>query len=147
MGAKIQKYSCQTIKHQLNIHLSRKNHPYPHFTPQESICLGMSVTKCKTQVKEHIGGVSGAFNIKKRCSVTRLGQIGTGQNEWIGTQTFLWYYYLLQIRSSFLGTLPRMLCNRNGAISHLQTEMRLLRTSVTACTIAPFGIFYVRTEI
>ena len=48
---------------------------------------------------------------------------------------------------------PRMLCNRNGAISHLQNEMGLLRTSVTACAIdkdtisAPIGIFYVRTEI
>ena len=48
---------------------------------------------------------------------------------------------------------PRMLCNRNGAISHLQTEMKFLRTSITACTIdkntfsAPFGISYVRTEI
>ena len=47
---------------------------------------------------------------------------------------------------------PRMLCNGNGAISHLQTEMGFLGTSVTAYTIdentfsAPFGIFYVRTE-
>ena len=46
-----------------------------------------------------------------------------------------------------------MLCNGNGAVSHLQTEMGFLRTSVTAYTIdentfsAPFGIFYVRTEI
>ena len=48
-----------------------------------------------------------------------------------------------------LRTMPRMLCNGNGAISHLQNEMGF----VTACTIdentfsAPFGIFYVRTEI
>ena len=48
---------------------------------------------------------------------------------------------------------PRILCNRNEAISHLQTEMGFLRTSVAAYTIdrntfsAPFGIFYVRTEI
>ena len=46
-----------------------------------------------------------------------------------------------------------MLCNGNGAISHLQTEMGFLRASVTAYTIekdtfsAPFGIFYVRTEM
>ena len=50
-------------------------------------------------------------------------------------------------------TVPQMLCNGNGAISILQIEMEFLRTSVTACTIdknifsAPFGIFYVRTEI
>ena len=49
--------------------------------------------------------------------------------------------------------MPRILCNGNGAISHLQTEMGFLRTSVTACAIdkntfsAPFGNFYVRTEI
>ena len=48
--------------------------------------------------------------------------------------------------------MPRMLCNGNGAISHLQTEMGFLRTSITAYTIdentfsAPFGIFYVKTE-
>ena len=45
-----------------------------------------------------------------------------------------------------------MLCNANGAISHLQTEMGFVE-DVTTCTIdentfsAPFGIFYVRTEI
>ena len=48
---------------------------------------------------------------------------------------------------------PRILCNGNGAISRLQTEMGFLRTSVTACIFqknifsAPFGIFYMRTEI
>ena len=42
---------------------------------------------------------------------------------------------------------------RERAISHLQTEMGFLRTSVTAYAIdkntfsAPFGIFYVRAEI
>ena len=30
---------------------------------------------------------------------------------------------------------PRMLCNGNGAISHLQTEMGFLRNSITAYTI------------
>ena len=48
---------------------------------------------------------------------------------------------------------PRMLCNRNGAISHCKLKWDLFRTSVTACTIdedtfsAPFGTFYVTTEI
>ena len=52
-----------------------------------------------------------------------------------------------------LRTMPGMLCNGNGAISHLQNEMGFLRSSITACKIdkntfsAPFGIFYVRTEI
>ena len=46
-----------------------------------------------------------------------------------------------------------MLCNGNGAISHLQTEMGFVEDFRTAFTIdkntfsAPFGIFYVRTEI
>ena len=49
-------------------------------------------------------------------------------------------------------TMPRMLCNENWAISHLQTKMGL-RTSITAGTIdkntfsAQLKIFYVRTEI
>ena len=48
---------------------------------------------------------------------------------------------------------PRILCKGNGAISHLQTKMGFLRTSVTACMIhknifsAPFRISYMRTEI
>ena len=49
-------------------------------------------------------------------------------------------------------TMPRMLCNGNGAISHCKLKWDLLRTSVTACTIdkntylAPFGTFYVKME-
>ena len=48
--------------------------------------------------------------------------------------------------------MPRMLCNANGAISHLQAEMGFVEdfrySTIDENTIsAPFGIFYVRTEI
>ena len=48
--------------------------------------------------------------------------------------------------------MPRMLCSANGAISHLQAEMGFVEdfrySTIDENTIsAPFGIFYVRTEI
>ena len=55
--------------------------------------------------------------------------------------------------SSPMYIVPKMLCNGNGAISICKLKWDLLMTSITACTIdectfsAPFGIFYVRTEI
>ena len=80
----------------------------------------------------------------------KAGKVGMGcylHSAWI-------WRFQLEIKRlvDYFQTVPRILCNGNGAISHLQTEMGFVEDFRTACIIdknafsAPFGISFIERK-